>query len=167
MASAASAPISVTFPRKTSKSIPMFDIPSSLLVHPSKPCSFHDSVSGHDENAASSRVVSKIPSNIPLSLHSTCNCSCYRWAVKDGFPTFLQRTSSKHVQSVASQPTSLPILKNLTASAAIVGINFKMEWDSTIFPTCASRTNFRVRVCRFTSRMAVVACFSNWAFAQN
>ena len=29
-----------------------------------------------------------------------------------------------------------------------------MEWGSTIFPTCASRANFRVRVCRYTSRMA-------------
>ena len=38
-----------------------------------------------------------------------------------------------------------------------------MEWDSSIFPTCASRANFRFRVCRFTSRKAdsatpLVAC---------
>ena len=78
-------------PRKTSKSIPIVDIPSTLFVHPSKPCSFHDSFSGHDQGAASSRVVSKKPSNIQLWLHSTCNWSCYRWAVVDGFLHFCNK----------------------------------------------------------------------------
>ena len=42
-------------PRKTTKSIPTVDIPSAVNIHASKPCSFHDSISGHDENAAGSR----------------------------------------------------------------------------------------------------------------
>ena len=42
----------------------------------------------------------------------------------------------------------------------------QMEWDSTIFPTCASRANLSVRVCLFTSLMAdsatpFVACSQN------
>ena len=65
--------------------------------------------------------------------------------------TFFQARPERCIQAVKPP---LPILKKLIASAAIVGIHLKTECDATIFPTCASRANFRVRVCRFTSRMA-------------
>ena len=45
-------------------SIPIFDIPSILFVHPSKPCSFHDSFSGHDQNAGGAGVVPKIATGL-------------------------------------------------------------------------------------------------------
>ena len=70
-------------PVKTSKSIPVVDIPSALFVHPSN---LHDSFSGHDEMRPVGEVASKIPSNIQLWLHSTCNCPCYHWTAADGFP---------------------------------------------------------------------------------
>ena len=38
--------------------------------------------------AVSSRVVSKMPSIIQLWLHFTCNCSCYRRTIADGFSKF-------------------------------------------------------------------------------
>ena len=102
-------------PRKTSKSIPIFGVLSMLCVHPSKPCSF-DSFSGHGQNAASSRMVSKIPSNIQLWLHFTCNCSCYRWTVpaisyfrigKDGLAAEMRRSGRR----ISAAKPSFPILK--------------------------------------------------------
>ena len=95
-------------PRETTKCIPIVDIPSTLLVHSSEPCSFHDSVSGRGKDAASSRVMSKIPSNIQHWLHSTCNCSCDWWAVVDGFTpnsaTSTSRTSHFGRQAISSNP---------------------------------------------------------------
>ena len=41
--------------------------------------------SGHDANAARSCVVPKVPSNMQLWLHSTCNGSCHNWAAADRF----------------------------------------------------------------------------------
>ena len=64
---------------------------------------------------------------------------------------FFQARSERRISAVKP---SLPILKKLIGSTAIVGIRFKMEWYSTICLKYASRANFRVRVCRFTSRMA-------------
>ena len=96
-------------PKETTKSVPIVNIPSTLLVHPSNPCSFHDSISGHDENAASSRVVSKMPTNVQRWLRSTCNCSCYRWAVVDGFPNFCNELllSTSRTSHLSRQATSL------------------------------------------------------------
>ena len=70
-------------PRETTKSVPTVDIPSTLLNHSSEPCSFHDSMCRHDENAPGSCVVPKRPSNMQLWLRFTCNCSCYCWVVVD------------------------------------------------------------------------------------
>ena len=52
-------------------------------------------------------------------------------------PGTLQRVSSKLVQNCCTSAVkpSLPILKKLIASDAIVGVHLKMGCDSTIFPT--------------------------------
>ena len=110
-------------------------------------CSFHDSICRPDENAAGSCVVPKIPANVQLWLHPTCHCTCYRWAVVDRFSNsatrFLQARAERHISAVKP---SLPILKKLIASNAIIGTNLKTERDSTTFPTCAFSANFNVRV---------------------
>ena len=61
---------------------------------------------------------------------------------------------SRPERRISAVKPSLPILQKLIASDAIIGIHVNMESDSTIFPECASRANFNVRVCLFTSHMA-------------
>ena len=68
-------------PASTAKSTPTVNIPSVSNIHPSNPCSLHDSICRHNENDAGARVVPKITTNMSLWLHSTCDCSCHRWAV--------------------------------------------------------------------------------------
>ena len=125
-------------PRKTTKSIPTVDIPSTLFVHPSKHCSFHDSISGHVECCQFVRGAQDIDHDVALD------------AIHLQLPLLLlggnrqllqtqQRVSSNHFLNVAFQPSS--------------HLNLKMECD-TSFPTRTSRANFNVRVCLFTSRMA-------------
>ena len=71
---------------------------------------------------------------IPTRLHSTCNCSCYRWRQWTDSPnsatSFLQARPER--RSSAVKP-SLPFLKKLIASVAIIGIHLNMECASTIF----------------------------------
>ena len=140
-------------PKKTSKSIPISDIPSILFVHPSKPCSFHDSLKV---------VMIRMP-----PVHAWC--PRYRPTYSFGFIPLAHALATRWADSptsatsffqarpdrlLAAVKPSLPILKKLITSAAITSIHFMMEWDSTIFPTCASRGNFKVGVCHFTSRKA-------------
>ena len=157
--------------RETTKSFPTVSMSLILIIHSWKPCSVHDSICGLDENGAGSDVMSKIPSSIQHLLHSTCNCSCHRWAVVDRFSQLCNELLPRERPTSAVKP-SLPILKKLIASDAIVGIHFKMEWDSTIFSACASIANFSVRVCLFTSSMAgsatpFVVCSPTRSFTQN
>ena len=99
-------------------------------------------------------VMSKTRSNMHLWLHSTCNCPCYHWGGGRLNIQSLQRAERR----ILVVKASAPILKKLIAPAVIVSIHFMVEWDSTIFPTCASRVNFRVCVCLFTSARPFVTC---------
>ena len=77
----------------------------------------------------------------------------------------LQRTYSQDVESVAFQPSShlFQSWRNWSNLVSSSGSTSNWNGGSTIFSTWASRANFRVRVCRFTSRTAdsvtpLVAC---------
>ena len=75
-----------------------------------------------------------VPSNIQLWLHSTCNCSCYRRTVADGFPNVcneLVPSTSRASHFSRQVKPSLTILKKLFASAAIVGIHFEALPEQT------------------------------------
>ena len=67
----------------------------------------------------------------------------------------LQQTDSPHSATsffharpercISAVKPSLPILKKLITSDAIIGIHLKMQWDSTTFPACASSAHSSVR----------------------
>ena len=98
------------------------------------------------ENAACACVMLGTTTNRCLWLQSACNYSC-------------QVLQARPEHRLSAVTPSLPILKKLFASDAIVGIHLKTECHSRI-----SRATFHVCVCLFTSLMAdsatpVVACF--------
>ena len=93
--------------------------------------------------------------HIQLWLHSTCNCSWYRKTVIDGFSKFCNellpstsRTSHLSRQAISPNPeeTDRICCHRRYPLQNGMGLND--------LSSCASRANFRVRVCRFTSRMA-------------
>ena len=98
--------LSVTYQKETTKSVPIVDIPSTFRTHSSQPCSFHDSICGHDENAAGSCVVPRIPSNVQLWLTFLLQLLLLPLGGSRRILQTGQRISSKHVQNVASQPSS-------------------------------------------------------------
>ena len=98
------------------------------------------SIGGHDENASGSRLVARIPSKhtalaafhlqlVLLPLGSN------RRILRTVQTSFFQARPDRLISAVK---LSFPILMKLIASSAIVGIHFKMEWGSAIFPTCTS-----------------------------
>ena len=153
-------------PKETTKSIPIVDIPSTLLVHPSNPRSCHDSISGHDENAASSRMLSKIPSNIQLWLHSTCNCSCYRWEVVDRFPNFCNELllSTSRTSHPSPEETDRICSHRRYPLQDGMGLNdlSHMRFHSKSHSSCRS---FHLAHGRLSNTIRGV--LSNWAFTQN
>ena len=116
---------------------------------------FHYSISGHDEHAASSRVVSKIPSKHTAWVAFHLQLLLLPQDGNRRIPQILQRASSKHVQNVASQPSTIsPNPEETDRICCHPQYPLQDGMGLNDLSSCASRANFRVRVCRFTSRMA-------------
>ena len=107
--------------------------------------------SRHGANAARSCVVLKVPSNMQLWLHSTCNCSCHNWAAADRF--------TKLCHEFVPSTSRTWHLSRLTVSANPEETD--RTWCHHRYPPQddmglddLSTGNVRIRVCSFTSRMA-------------
>ena len=144
-------------PKKTAKSIPTVDIPSLFHIHPSKPCRSHDSICRHDENAASARVVPKIPTNVSQFVRAFhLQLLLLPLGGSRQILQTLQRASSKHVGKVAFQLSIHLCQSGRNRSHLMSSLVFTSTWNVTrrSFPDSLPEQNFIVRVCLFTQRMA-------------
>ena len=119
---------------KTSESIPIFDIPSSLFAQQKKPCIFQTSSLIMFNKL---QVLAWCPRYRPTAFFvSHLQLLSHMLGGSRRIPQILQHASSKRPERRI--PAIKPSQKRV-ASDAIVGINFKMGWDSTNIPSVTSQ----------------------------